>query len=379
MKTCFFHAGMSKTGSSSIQSALYYQLDDPRFQYVSFGEINGSRGIATLFSEDPLTFPGNEMLGVTAASLGRYRNRLLSRAHLAIRRASRRDADLVVSAESGWRMSAAGLANMRSFFNGHGYQVRVVVYLRPWLPWLSSSLQEQLKHGQANLADFISRERLLKRCDYVIRVDNLVHVFGADHVECRPYIFDKLHAGCVVQDFFRSIGANASHPHAEALNPSLGVEACKLLYHYNRQHGRRKAGRLAYAKRLRLFAHLSRLGGPPLRLHPAVFQSIVPFLEDQRRRLLEAHGVSLPLESDREPAGPCIRDEPDLLDTLPSTMEWLARETRTRPRPHLDSTERSRQIGDLMATLARRFGAADWCRWIGTILRREWRHVTTAA
>jgi hypothetical protein len=36
------HIGMPKTGSTSIQETLYYELKDTDFVYCSFGEVIGS-------------------------------------------------------------------------------------------------------------------------------------------------------------------------------------------------------------------------------------------------------------------------------------------------------------------------------------------------
>lgn len=379
MKTCFFHVGMPKTGSSSIQAALYYAFNDRRFQYVSFGEVNGSRGTVTLFGEKPETHLGNRRLAITGDSLNRYHRRLERRLQRAIRRARRLGADLIISAEDAWHMSAPALTQLRNFFDREGYLVRVIVYLRPWLSWLTSSMQEQLKYGLADLSSAVKSDKLLRRFDYVNRLGKFTQVFGADRVECHPYLFDSLQGGCVVRDFFRRIGSDACRPPAGNLNPSLGVEACKLLYHYNRHRLQSKPGRIFFATHTRLLDRLAGLGGAPMRLHPSIVQPVATFLEEQHHLLLSRHGISLPLDLDPVPEGSCIRDERDLLTPLPSTIEWLARKSKIRLPSAETAADQSRRIAEMVAMLARRFGFLDYGQWIGHALQREWRHVTTAA
>lgn len=377
MRTCILHVGMPKSGTSSIQSALYFSLDDPRFQYVSFGEINGSRGIVTLFGEEPESHLGNRGLAVTGDALARYRQRVQRRLARAIRRARRLDADLIISAEDGWHMTAAALTRLQTHFVREGYRIRVIVYLRPWLSWLASSLQEQIKYGLSDLAAAVTPERLTRCFDYVSRLEKLAQVFGSDNVECHPYSAETLRAGCVVRDFFHRIGSEAIHPPHGGLNPTLSAEACKLLYHHNRHDLQGRHGRFFFARHARLLGCLAHLGGPPFRLHPSVVNSMEHVLEHQQRLLFARHGIRLPLDLDHQPAEECIRNEHELLSPSPSTLEWLQRVTGRRSLSASDVADRPRCIAEMVATLAHRFGPVDYARWLGSSLHRNWRHVTS--
>lgn len=180
----FFHVGMPKTGTSSIQTALLYHLAHPGFQYVSFGEINGSCGIGTLVDEAPEAYVWNRLFGLEGAP--------------------------------------------------------------------------------------------------VARLDRMSRVFSFDSVECHPYDRTTLLHGCVVRDFLHRIGAGDIHVDPLSENDSLRVEACKLMYIYNRHCFPRGADSRWLAERAFPLGHLSQLPSAPLRLHPLLVQHMAPPVATQR-------------------------------------------------------------------------------------------------
>jgi hypothetical protein len=378
VKTCFFHIGMPKTGTTSIQSALFYQLAEPHLQYCSFGEVNGSRGMSTLFGENPGDFVWNKLLGLDEQSVAQYRRRLEVRRHRAVRSARSREADLVISAESGWNMTSSEFARIKTWLNSEGYEVKVVAYLRPWMAWLPSILQEKIKNGLTDFAKVVDCDNLTKLLDYAGRMDRTVEVFGHDSVAWRKYYRCSLRSGCAVQDFFQCIGAENVPRQAPFENDSLGMEACKLLYHYNRNHFPAKADSRWLAERAFLLGHLTALRSEPLQLHSSLVEHIVPFVEEQQKHLLHRHGLDLPLGMESLAEGDAgIRSEEDLLSPLPSTLEWLARTSRSAPLSFTSPTGRSREIADQIARIAKSREAPDRFKAHYENLRREWRHLTT--
>ncbi len=53
LQPCILHAGMPKTGSTSIQEYLAGPECDPRYLYVKLGEANGSLPLMTLLMDHP--------------------------------------------------------------------------------------------------------------------------------------------------------------------------------------------------------------------------------------------------------------------------------------------------------------------------------------
>jgi hypothetical protein len=135
---------MPKTGSTSIQETLFFGLKDPRFCYFSAGEINGSRMLITLASNRML--PGNWAARETdprfvAQKRADYASMLGSCA----RNAMRQGKHLIFSGENGWSLTLEELANLKAILNGHGLEIEVIVYLRPWKGFLESRYQQVIK------------------------------------------------------------------------------------------------------------------------------------------------------------------------------------------------------------------------------------------
>lgn len=368
---------MPKTGTTSVQQCLFYQLADPRFQYISYGEINGSRGISTLFIDNPSDFIWNRFLDVDQHSIERYRQRLSNRQHRAIQRARNRKADLIISAESCWNMNTSSLARIRLFFNREGYCPKIVIYLRPWMLWLPSIIQEKIKNGLMDLSQALSYDSLVELLDCVSRIERMKEVFGVDAVECRKYDRASLHGGCVVQDFYQYIKAEHAPAQASLLNDSLGTEACKLLYNYNRHHFPRAANPRWLAQHSFLIGKLSGLRSHPLRLGRSLLEPVIPFVEQQQKQLLERHGISLPLGLDAVSDAAAISDEHDLLTPLPSTMAWLASNAPSTSPAGVESIAQSQRIADQVDTMSKSRSAIDRLRFQYHNLRREWRHIVT--
>jgi hypothetical protein len=369
---------MPKTGTTSIQSALFYQLAGPRLQYCSFGEINGSRGMSTLFGDNPGDFVWNKLLGLDDESVAQYRKRLEGRRNRTVRSARKRGADLVVSAESGWNMTSSEFARIKAWLNSQGYRVKVVAYLRPWMAWLPSIIQEKIKNGLTDFAKAVDYDSLSKLLDYAGRMDRTVDVFGEEAVEWRKYDRCSLHSGCAVQDFFQCLGAGTAPSQAPFENDSLGMEACKLLYCYNRHHFPAAVGSRWLAERAFLLGNLGTLRSEPLQLHRSLVEHIVPFVEQQQKHLLHRYGLDLPLGMENVGQGDAgIRSEEDLLSPLPSTLEWLARASRSGPLSCTSPAGQSHEIADQVAGIAKSRKAPDSLRAHYENLRREWRHLTT--
>lgn len=377
LRTCFLHVGMPKTGTTSVQHNLYYHLTDPRFQYISFGEINGSRGLSTIFGDNPRISLRNKFLGLDQKSIQRYRERLSRKQQRALQRARARRASLIISAESCWNMDSAPLARIRAFLNSEGYRSKVIIYLRPWMLWLPSILQEKIKNGLADLPKALSYKPLSELLDYVSRIERMREVFGAEAVELRKYDRASLHGGCVVEDFFHCIKAERAASQVSMLNDSLGAEACKLLYNFNRHHFPRTANPAWLAEHSFLLGKLNGLSSEPLRLARSLLEHIIPFVEQQQRELLERYGVHLPLGLDALSDAAAVRDEQDMMSPSTSTMQWLAINAPSTSHGDQESMVQSQRIADQLVQMARSRSSIDRLRIHYHSLRREWRHLVT--
>ena len=69
MKTCILHFGMAKTGSTSIQATLLRAPADEAFHYLTLGNGNAGRALATAFMPNARKFQPNRKQGLSGKDL----------------------------------------------------------------------------------------------------------------------------------------------------------------------------------------------------------------------------------------------------------------------------------------------------------------------
>lgn len=331
---CIIHCGAPKTGTSAVQKALFYDLRDPRFQYFSGGHIdNGSFLIEALFADEPHCRRLYEKhLDSSRGAFPVYRQRLQRRLDRAVRRCRLRGADLILSAEGLWRATPEAfsrLRRLRAYLVDQGFEVVVIGYLRPWLPWLSSLYQQSLKFGNPDFC--LSMFQELQGFQAIIA--ELWSVFGRANVTLHPYEAALFPGGCVVQHFCRQIGFRCPPGYRTAVNESLSLPACGLLFAYNRQRFSLPAtGLFQGAEYALILRQLQRLPGPSLRLHPAVLERWAPAMAAEAPWLERELGLRLVPIPDSTVAGPpLVSGADDLLRFSPDTLHWLSRRSGQDP------------------------------------------------
>ncbi|MEB3351728.1 MAG: hypothetical protein VKM01_05320 [Cyanobacteriota bacterium] len=366
MTRCWFHIGMPKTGSSSIQETLYYELRDPGFIYCGFGEINSSFALSS-FVGQATHIGAIRQLGKGRLA-GLYHQRMLGRFQRSLARARSGDAALILSAELayGWRRDQH--LWWRQFASEHCLDLRIVVYLRPPIDWLASALSEGLKFGRqsthAGLVEFYLHQLPERHLDLCARIDMLVDVYGKEAVVIRPFLRSALLEGCVVRDFCRVVGLGQAPATIHRQNDSLSLEASQCLHLRNIAMGRPLRGTLDLLRRDALLQQLGRIfpDRPSLRLEPGVLGDGVGRLERQLAALQQRHGLALPLSTAASGGGLASLDP---LLTLPvDAQDRLAAAVAAgggTPAEALARLERGRAAAPLLRSARR-------------LLRRELRH-----
>jgi len=278
MSRCIFHLGMPKTGSTSIQETLFFGLKDRRFCYFSAGEINGSRMLLTLASNRLL--PGNWGARETdsrfvAQRRADYASKLASCARNAIRHGKH----LILSGENGWALTLEELVRLKAILNGHGLELEVIVYLRPWKGFLESRYQQVIK-AEHTLPSTVWSPLVGQRggsvLDYQAKVEQLDEVFGRCRVSVRKFDPQLFPDRCIVQDFGRCAGIDLSGTKVPRTNDSLSLKAIRLLAAYRAFPPKRAKSPSQRSWRLFfLLSTLSRLSGDPLRFHFSLVSDIL--------------------------------------------------------------------------------------------------------
>ena len=325
------HAGMHKTGSSSIQDT-FAKLDGDRVDIPPGCEIHCSSWFSALFTDLV------RKRGISPEEIVDTRHRLLGQT-LERRRTRQTTRPLLISSE---RMSQyderikKGLIAMAGYLREHSEEdVRVIAYVRPPRSFMSSMFQQRCKVGLPG--NLTAPNAFWPR--YRARFEEFDHIFGRENVTLKPFQRERLEGGDVVLDFAREIGVALDPGEVvPPANETMGLEAVALLYVYwqsGKRFDRSKGHHMLWRKHF--VGCISGLGSRqfvPLDAHnaqPGMWQFIQPRPESSRRFALadtatdpvvEAHRADLdwmearlgvPLSEPAVPEGEGIGSEAELI------------------------------------------------------------------
>lgn len=220
------HAGMHKTGSSSIQDYMGAHTDE-EIVYARWASSNHC-GLFILLFQDPeliANYHGFKARGAAfLATLPELRARWLQSITEDLERS--RDKTFVFSAEDisspQFRLACQ---NMFDFFSGWSDDITVIGYVRDPLSFAVSAFQQHLKDRTVKSFD---PDTLWPR--YRQRFEHLDEIFGRDRTTLRIYDRDYLRGGDVVTDFAALLGTDCSPERNHEANQSLSAEATALLF-----------------------------------------------------------------------------------------------------------------------------------------------------
>ena len=215
------HAGLHKTGTTSIQIALN-GYDDGHTAYADLGEVNHSNILKTLFADDHMAAFW-ERLGYDRAGIARlvdvYRDRLEGQLGRDVER-------IIISGEDIAVLDEASLGRLKTFLEFHCSDIQVVVFVRNPVSMVPSLIQEHVKHADMSWAvqDGPYPYRISDR------VERIVEVFGARNVRiCRYEDAGTATGGDVVRYFGELLGLDATRLKSEFANISLCALSFKIL------------------------------------------------------------------------------------------------------------------------------------------------------
>ncbi len=330
---CVLHVGSNKTGSTAIQEFLSHQLADTGFRYFAMeeGEINGSKGLADLFLAYPELEVRNRRLGITRRALMEKRPAMAARFAAVLSETAGRGQTLLLSGETLWRKDAAFQEAVHSFLRERDFCVEVLGYVRPLKSWYESIFQQLLKINHPEFSQALRKTGFQLPASPTVRevVELLDAEYGRNRVSIRLFDRNRLEGGCVVRDYCRFVGIGKGGTVPVERNKTLTLPVIRCLYAYRRfgpLYNHEPGGNFRLINRLRKLP-----GASCLRFHSSVVSSVYRELETDLPWLDDRLGFSLREDITRDDDGPCIRSEADLFDFEQETLDWLARETGSRP------------------------------------------------
>ena len=235
-RTLLFHAGMPKTGTTSIQNACFAARSDllatAGVLYPSLA-ANHTNAICTLFMNDPTRHISNKMADIrtpeqVTGAQARYRASL-------VHDLENNDWERVlISAEGAANLARPELERLRDWFLMYVDRIEVVYYLREPLGY-TTSVSQQLLKGGVTLGELHSKPQLP---NWKGRLNNAIGAFGRDAVTIRDFGAATKGEGGLLADFCAVFGLGAEATgavlaHAQFDNESLSLEAARMMSQLN--------------------------------------------------------------------------------------------------------------------------------------------------
>ena len=327
------HAGMHKTGSTSIQQT-FARRDLGHVRYFRWRSANHLALFALLFFEPVEHFWLFKRRGESREALLQQREKWLESFKQDLTRPGASTC-LLSAEEITHPQSLPALAPLKACLEKYSDDIQVVAYIRSPVGFMQSMFQQAVKgSGRATF----NPRNLWPR--YRHRIERLDRMFGRENVTLRKFDPKTLKNGNVVDDLAEFAGIALPPGSARNENESLSLEALALLF-VQRKFGRGIATGFpgAMRKNVALRKCLAGIGKEKIRFAPELLLPIVEAnkadLEWMERRLSEPL-LDIPKNSN----GPLLRSEQDLLSVADRSFPELE---ALVPDPPTDATLSTRE------------------------------------
>jgi hypothetical protein len=331
---CLIHFGFPKTGTTSIQRFLRYELTDPGFHYPTFTTNRHlrddchNRALNCAFRSDPEKFHAHAKTGLSTEVIRRQGATFREQLQREIRSSPAHT--LLLSAEDLSWFDAADIRMLVGFLTVLGMKVQALAFVRRFKRDQESRFQQSVRDpGWWELSKPRSPGFFPTR--YQRAISNFDACLDRPDVLLHEYDRRKFENGCVVRQFCKMVGIRQLAIPSTFVNDSLSAEAINLLYAY-RVHGPGYGeGWEALDANSRLVTKLSELKGSRLLFHSSLLTS----KEDKWRAdvewAMERTGFDLIGNIYEDDDRPCVRGAEDMLRFSPESLDWLARAAHVKP------------------------------------------------
>lgn len=265
---CVVHIGMHKTGSSSIQSMLYNQLNDDNFHFTKLGGANQSAQIFSLFADHPEKYHGHVARGWMEDEVQRYNEQNLKMLVNGFKSKSKSIVEIISGEDIGY-FNFDELCRLNDFIKIYFRSVKIIAYIRPPASYIQSAFQELVKHG-------LNRFDLSGCNPNYTRFKMFDTVFGRDNIIIRPFVSGQLLGGDIVKDFAHTLGVSLDEKNITIKdNESISRDALGLLYVYQKYTNGFARSSNIFFERSKLIEALSKIGSSRLKFSSSVIDPII--------------------------------------------------------------------------------------------------------
>ncbi|MAP95584.1 MAG: hypothetical protein CMK07_11595 [Ponticaulis sp.] len=219
------HAGMHKTGTSSIQDTLA-KIDHPDYAYLKWRSPNLSGLFAQQFYEPVEEYHSFKLSGQTREELLRERKANFLRMSEQLSQVTK--PNLIFSAEDITAPNDTfGMATQKlaDYLSNWATEFKVYAYVRTPSSFMMSAFQQRVKGSKLKN---IKVDTLWPR--YRDRLERLDKIFGQENVELVKFHRSEFKGGDVVTDFAGRLGISLTPDQIEQSNEGLSLEALALLF-----------------------------------------------------------------------------------------------------------------------------------------------------
>ncbi len=328
---CILHAGMPKTGTTSIQQYLYDSaISSDQFVYVCQYGIDSAFDLMHWVHSRPTTYVEYTIGNLIPEKLAEYKAITEDYIVQKINNALENNKILLFSWEGCFNFfSTDELLLFRNRLESHGFAVEVIIYVRNWKDIIQSGFQQRIKG--LRLDSFIPVPPYLNQ-GLKNRIIPIEEAFGAHAVRVFKYDTGLFENGDVVDHFCRQTGLSYKSTQIYRQNDSLRLPAIQFLYAYNRYGPMRGYGP-AIKNNYLLIGALSALQGPSLTFHSSLLDSMTELIAQERPWLEQKMG-GVSMEEDifkHDNEEHTIKSESDMFNFSPDSLEWLAAQINARP------------------------------------------------
>jgi len=298
MKDIFVHAGMWKTGTTSIQETLYAPENIPilnrnGYLYPRCLPANHSYFFYCAFNDHPEYYHENIRKGYSLQEIKEINEKNLSNLKREVEEA--RPDKLIFSAESIPTLTLDGLNRMKNYLEsnfGERVNIHLIVYVRNHLKWAVSDCQEKIKSGK-------SKEVALYETIKGIRdvfsnfVGRVLKVFGE---KAKVFSFDDAikHPQGLVGHFLSIVGFSQkeiSEFRIVRANESISLVAADIMSYVNEKMPLDVGGRIHERRYDGDYHALMRIRGPKFDLSNRDKQKVFENSQEDIRWLKENCGI----------------------------------------------------------------------------------------
>lgn len=227
---CIVHAGLHKTGTSSIQHFLS-KTKSINFSYFNLFRPNHSFAIYSMFSKNRDTYHFHSNANRTTNDIVEFNNNMdtLFKIHL---QKNPKHNTFVISAEDISVLDKESLEQFKTYLDNYFNNIKIVIYIRAPYSYMNSAIQEIIKKPtQQDFYQIINSNYP----NYRKKIEKFDLLFGKGNVNLCFFSKNNLINKDIINDFLQKNSLEVENDTSILKNESLSLEELAINYLKNKK------------------------------------------------------------------------------------------------------------------------------------------------